>query len=91
MKKVKNFVAHGVKLQTGIQIASFLELALQRHRRSGKYITVQPMNKPRRKNRSHSGKVLRSGAKAKVVKRQHNLSLNIDLGLPNGKSHGQGH
>jgi hypothetical protein len=43
-KNVKRSSALGEKFETGVQLASFLNNAVDRHRRGGKKIPVQPMN-----------------------------------------------
>lgn len=95
LKNFRKFVEMGKKFQTGVQLASFLNSALERHRRGGKYISVQPMNVNRRKGKSRSRKAQRSGRPlggTKVAsKRKRDLALNISLNQLNAKSHGSGH
>lgn len=95
IKNVSRFSAIGVKFDTGVQLGSFLNNAVERHRRGGKNIAVQPMNINRRKSQSKSRRVQRSGRPLGGVKappkRKRNLALNISLNQLNAKSHGQGH
>jgi hypothetical protein len=95
MKHVHRFAKYGSKFETGTQVASFFSTALERHKRGGKKIQVQPMNVARRKSASKSRRVLRSGRPlggVKIaVKRKRDLALNIAQNQRNAKSHGNAH
>jgi hypothetical protein len=83
------------KFKTGTQLASFFATALERHKRGGKIIPVQPMNINRRKSSSRSRRVLRCGRPLQgvkvAVKRKRGLSQNIAQNQRNAKSHGNAH
>jgi hypothetical protein len=95
LKHAHNFAAYANKFETGTQLASFFATALERHKRGGKIIPVQPMNVNRRKSSSRSRRVLRCGRPLQgvkvAVKRKRGLSQNIAQNQRNAKSHGNAH
>jgi hypothetical protein len=96
LKSMKKFSANALKLQTGMQLASFCNSTSTARPRVGRKIHVQPTSVVRRTTtKSRNRRVMRSGRPIggvkKVAKRPRNLALNVSENRLNAKSHGDAH